>query len=185
MLARLGGNFAAQIAGIALSFADRFIVVGLLLRTLGTDAYSDWVLLLSSAGLLSLAELGLNIYFGNVWQKAHATRDSAQFQRMLGLSLTCSAGLGLILLCVMLFVLLSSDLVATLSLKTLTNREADIVFLLLGCATASRAMRGGVAQIYRGRQVFALGAMIDMISAAVLVIVLVAIAYPSAMTAKS
>ena len=175
MLARLSGNFAVQIFGIVLSFADRFILVGLLLRSLGTDAYSDWVLLLSSAGLLSLGELGLNIYYGNIWQQAHATGNGVRFQRMLGLSLTYSAGLGLALFSIMLLFVAAADLNATLSLKTLPPRQADLVFLLLGAAAASRAMRGGISQLYRGRQAFAVGMLVDLVFVAALFIALLAI----------
>jgi len=170
MLARLGGNFAAQIFGIFLSFADRFLVVGLLLRTLGTDPYADWVLLLSSAGLLSLAELGLNIYYGNIWQSAFAKGDEPRFQRMLGFALTCSGLLGLALLLFCLGLVSFIDFSQTLSLTGLTRGAAAAIFLLLGAATASRSMRGAVSQLYRGRLVFAVGTMIDQIFPASLVV---------------
>jgi O-antigen/teichoic acid export membrane protein len=172
MLKRLGLNFSAQFLSLALSFADRFIVVGLLLRTLGADSYADWILLLSSAGLLSLAEMGLNIYYGNVWQIAFVQGDSRRFQRQLGFALTVSLFLGAALGLVALGMAFFLDLQNVLSLKTVTSSSADIVFLFLGAAVISRAMRGAISQLYRGRQLFALGTAIDQVFPAMLVVAL-------------
>ena len=172
MLARFGGNLAAQTFGLALSFADRFLVVGLLLRTMGATGYSDWALLLSSAGLLAMAELGLNIYYGNEWQSAYAQGQEARFQRTLDVALFCSGALGLVLIFGALAVVASVDLAARLSLTTLSPRQADLVFLLLAAAVISRLVRGSISQIYRGRQAFARGVLIDMAFPASMVVAL-------------
>src|SRR5208337_2957082 len=92
MLARILRNTAAQSLTLLISFADRFLVVGILLRMWGPRVYSEWAVLLSCVGLFSLGELGLNIYYGNVLQKAWASEDRARFQRMISVAMACSLG---------------------------------------------------------------------------------------------
>ena len=150
MLARLTRNFGAQLVTVGVSFLDRFLVVGLLIRALGNDAYADWALLVSTAGLLGFAELGLNIYYGNVWQQSDATGDQRQFQRMLHVSLGCSAVLTLVLGLMAALVALTTDLTTALSLKTVRPTEAALVFCLLAAAVASRAARGGISSSIAG-----------------------------------
>lgn len=169
MLRRVGQSFGAQIFGLALGFFDRFIVVGVLLRTLGSPAYADWAVLLASAGLLSLAEGGLNIYFGNVWQRTFATGDRGGFQRMLSVSLGCAAILGAALLVVAVVIAARVDLPAALELRSLSGGQAALIFLLLAAAIVSRVTRGAVSQLYRGRGVFALGTVIDQLSSVALI----------------
>src|SRR6266436_5780010 len=89
-------NFAAQGLGFLISFADRFLVVGFLLRSWGPQVYSEWVVLLSFANLLMLGELGLNIYYGNVGQQASAVGDARKFQRMVSVALFCSAAVAVV-----------------------------------------------------------------------------------------
>jgi O-antigen/teichoic acid export membrane protein len=170
MLARLGLNFGAQLITVTVGFLDRFLVVGLLIRAMGNEAYADWTLLLSTAGLLAFGELGLNIYYGNVWQHAYTMRDKPSFQRMLRVSLACSTVLGVALVGVAAIVLGTIDLSAVLSLKSLAPSEAALTFFLLAAAISSRAARGGISQLYRGRQRFARGTIIDLLFPATLVL---------------
>lgn len=174
MLRRVTQNFAAQALSLVVSFADRFLVVGILLRVWGPQVYADWVLLLSCAGLLSLGELGLNIYYGNVLQKAHVNNDPGRFQRMVSVALACSLALGGLLGAVALLVLLSVDLPGFLSVSALSRGEAIVGLFLLGLATLSRIVRGGISPIYRGRQAFARGIVIDLGFLGSLVVVSVA-----------
>src|SRR5258707_11644512 len=97
MLARLARNTAAQLLSLLVSFVERFVVVGILLRGWGPQIYSEWAVLVSAASMLSLGELGLNIYYGNVLQKAWATADTERFQRTVAIALTCSIGVSIAL----------------------------------------------------------------------------------------
>jgi O-antigen/teichoic acid export membrane protein len=161
MISAVVRNFAAQGVGVLISFADRFLVVGLLLRSWGPQVYSDWVVLLSFANLLTLGELGLNIYYGNVWQQASAVGDAVRFQRMISVALFCSAAaacvtgiVGSVLLALLVF-----D--ERLPVTSLSRNDAVLVLVLLGAAVLSRVARGSISQIYRGRQAFARGTIID------------------------
>lgn len=173
MLSRVTRSFAAQLFGLLVIFADRFLVVGILLRVWGPDIYAEWAVLLSAASLLSLGELGLNIYFGNVWQKAFADKDAERFRRMVSVALACSLALGCLLGSVALAMLLWLDLPGGLSISTLSRGDSIGVLLALGVATLSRVVRGAISQIYRGRQEFARGIVIDQIFVAGLVLMTV------------
>ena len=163
MLRRVAASFAVQLGTLAVSFADRIVLVGILLRVWGTDLYSDWATLLAAAGLVTLGELGLNVYFGNHWQRAHAEADAPRFQRMLGLSLTTYTVIGAVLAALVLLFIFTVDLSAEFSLKALTPGEASLVFVLLAGAALLRVLRGSVSQIYRGRGQFAVGLWVDLV----------------------
>jgi hypothetical protein len=61
MLKRVGLSYGAQLLGLGISFADRFFILGVLMRAWGYDLCSDWTVLAAAAGTLSIAESGLNI----------------------------------------------------------------------------------------------------------------------------
>jgi O-antigen/teichoic acid export membrane protein len=172
MLDRVAKNAVAQSLSQLVQFADRFLVVGILLRSWGTQIYSDWVILLSYAGVLSIGELGLNIYYGNVYQKAWAAADTKRFQRMISVATTCSGVVAVLLGCLALVFLAAADLPT----KAMPHTEAIRVAVLMGAVTLSRIARGSISQIYRGRQEFAVGVLVDLLSpASALVFAIIAV----------
>lgn len=173
MLTRIGRSFAAQLVRLAVSFADRFLVVAVLLRAWGADVYAEWALILSFAGLVAVAELGLNIHYGNIWQKAFVEGDEAGFQRMISVALGCTLGMGTLVSGIALIVATIVDLPHWLSLAAISHGEALIIMVMLFLATLSRMMRGAISPIYRGRQAYATGVMVDVGYLAVLVIVVI------------
>lgn len=178
MLARIATSFSAQVLRLAVSLIDRVFVVAVLLRGWGTDVYADWSVLLSCTTLLSLAELGLNVHYGNVWQKAHVEQDAARFQRVLSVALGCTLLLGLIVAALGVAASFAVDLPRLLSVSTIPHAEALAILGLLALATISRMMRGAISQVYRGRQSYACGVTVDAASlAALAVTMLIAGAY--------
>ena len=129
----------------------------------GPQTYADWALLSSCAGLLSLGEIGLNVYFGNEWQKAHANNDQIKFRRIVNVALACSIFMACLLGTFALVALLSVDLRKVLSISVLSRNESLIVFCLLGMVSLSRIARGVITQIYRGRGEFARSIIIDQV----------------------
>lgn len=166
MLTRIGTSFAAQLLSLALSFADRFLLVGILLRAWGPAVYADWAVLFASAGLLSLGEFGLGIYFGNVWQRTHASGEAKKFRRMVQVSIFCYCLLACLLATIALAVALSGDLRQLLSIGNLSRTDTVMVFLLLAAISISGVLRGSISQIYRGRGEFARGIMVSSLSLA-------------------
>lgn len=168
MIARAGKNFGAKLLGLAISFADRFLVVGVLLRSWGANLYAEWAILMAAAGFLALGEMGLNIYFGNLWQQHSASGDKAAFQRTLGLALAWSIALGASLAALLAAALVATDVAGALSIRLLSREDAQIVLVLLCVGTISRSMRGAVSQLYRGRQQYAVGTLVDQVQFATL-----------------
>jgi O-antigen/teichoic acid export membrane protein len=164
MLKAISRNFAAQGLGLLVSFLDRFVAVGVLLRSWGPETYSAWVVLLSCAGLLSLGELGLNIYYGNVWRQAWANGNAVQFARTVSVALFCSSAVAVTLAVLGMIVSSSTNLPVLLSVRGLPHWEALAILYVLGAATVSRIARGGISQIYRGREAFAAGTVVDLAS---------------------
>ena len=162
MIDRIGKNVGAQLISLAVSFVDRIILVGVLLRSWGADAFSDWSVLLSTAGLLSLGELGLNIYYGNALEKARSGGESPGMKRIVSVALAVSFLVALFLGATGLLLLSFWDLPRLLEVGTFQHREAEIVLAILGGVTLSRLSRGAISQIYRGHGQFALGIIVDL-----------------------
>jgi len=161
VLRRVASNVVTQVVSQALAFADRFILVGLLVRTWGADTYGDWVVLAATAGLLSLGELGLGIYFGNSWQQAQAIGDQPRFARLVRVSLFCY---GVIVFALGTFVAVFAAVGAPQNLLSeggLAPADAVVVFVFLACTQLSAIMRGSISQIYRGRGEFARGTLLS------------------------
>ena len=169
MLRRAGLNLAAQVLSLAMSVADRLIVVGLIIRSWGTEIYADWAALLAAASMLGLAEMGMNIYFGNVWQQARARDDDVAVQRALGTSLFVYACLGLPLAIGGALALATFNIPAVLSIKSIPISDARAVLAVLGAAMIVHVMRGSIAQLYRGHQEFARGTLVDLATSATIV----------------
>lgn len=161
MIGAVVRNFAAQGLGVLISVADRFLVVGLLLRSWGPQVYSEWVVLFSFANLLTLGELGLSIYYGNIWQQASAVGDAGKFQRMVSVAIFCSGAVAFVVGAFSLAVL--ALLNGRLPITSLSRNDAVAVLILIGAAVLSRIARGSISQIYRGKQAFARGTIVDLV----------------------
>lgn len=166
MLRRVATNFLAQFASILLSFLDRFLVVGVLLRSWGTATYADWAVLAAATGLLASFELGLNVYTGNALQQAFASGSEERFQRTLQIATGLSLVVGTVLLTGAILFCAVTNLETALSIKHLSNADAVPIFLLLAIAVIARVMRGSISQVYRGRGAFAAGTMVDQAAVA-------------------
>ena len=143
------------------SFGDRIVVVGLLIRGWGAGAYSDWATLLAATGLFSLAELGFQIQYGNLLAAAHARGDAAARQRTIGVGLFFYAALAVLLLLPLAAAAAGLDLVKIFRLNRMAGEEAAAVFLLLGATSVFHIARAGLSQIYRGRSEFHRGIFVD------------------------
>jgi hypothetical protein len=177
MLNRIGWNFIVQLIGLMLSFLDRFLIVGLLLRVWGAEKFADWAILLSCAGMIASTELGLNIYYGNTWQRLNVNGDTASFNRLLSIALGIAACLGCALCIIATTIPLLFNLKFSLSISSLSSTHALACYFLLTATAISRVLRGSISQIYRGRGLYAAGAMIDLVAQfSAIVITLVAAA---------
>lgn len=160
MVRRVYGSFFAQFWTLVLSLAERLLLVGILLGVWGADLYADWAIILAAAGLVSMGEMGLNVYFGNSWQRSWAHHDEKEFQRAIGVSLSTYAVLGFCLGILVAGYALVKDFSA-FSFKSLEPQVAVLMFILLAGTNVLKVMRGSISQIYRGRGQFAAGIMVN------------------------
>ncbi|NNE23911.1 MAG: hypothetical protein HKN11_15015, partial [Rhizobiales bacterium] len=177
MLRRVSTSFAAQIWALFLALADRLILVAVLLRVWGTDLYADWAIIFAAANLISMGELGLNVYLGNAWQRAFAHADEPLFQRLVSISLAIYLALTTILMVMACTAALAVGLGNRLSLQMIDGNTAIQIFAILIVAFALRIMRGSISQIYRGRGQFAAGTIINSLSTAALIVAVVTAAW--------
>jgi O-antigen/teichoic acid export membrane protein len=165
MFVTVARNTAAQFLTVLVSFADRFLVVGILLHAWGPEVYSEWAVLLSSAGLLVLGELGLNIIFGNALQHAWATGDRLRFQRLVSIGLSTCLGAGVVWAIIAAAAFAIVDFPQSLSVTEITHSQAVLVLAVLGAASILRIPRSALSQIWRGRQEYAVGSLVTLIHA--------------------
>lgn len=173
MLDRIGQNFLAQLLSTALSVADRLVVVGLLVRSWGADIFADWAVLFATAGLVSMFEFGHNIYVGNALQKANAANDATGFQRVLSVAMWCGFALFAALVTCGGAIVFLGGTVDRLGLKALSPTSAYVVLALLGLCLISRAARGAFSQTYRGRGIYAVGTLVNLVPTAATMVGLV------------
>lgn len=72
-LSRIGRDYLAQIVGVAASFADRLLIPGVFLRSLGVSAFSAWGVVIAAASLITILDFGITRYFTN--RLVHAVND--------------------------------------------------------------------------------------------------------------
>jgi len=166
MIDRVGSNLAAQLFTQALAFVDRFILVGLLVRAWGPWLYSDWVVLGAAAGLLSIFEFGLGIYFGNAWQQATATDERPRFVRLVKVSIACYLAIVGVLTFVTLTFVLLGEPTRVLAIQALPPSDTRLVFALLAASSIISILRGSISQVYRGVGQFARGTIVTAVPTA-------------------
>ena len=161
MLRKIGQNLSAQLVAPLLSLVDRLLIFGLLIRAWGPAVYADYAVALSAAGMLTLAECGLNIYFGNAWQKAFSTNNQPAFERAVGVAIFLY-GVILAVLVLAIVTVFATDAIAHVArFRAFAHDEGRVVFTLLALTATARVGRGSVSQIYRGRGAFARGMVIQ------------------------
>jgi hypothetical protein len=161
MLRKSARNLGSQIVSFAVTFGDRIILIGLLIRSWGAETFSDWVTLVAAAGLFSLAELGFQIQYGNRLSQAHARGDATAYARALSVGLFVYGALVAAFLIVLGAIFFTIDITRAFRLSRLSHGAAALVFGTLGVAGILRVARAALSQIYRSRGEFHRGILVD------------------------
>ncbi len=146
---RASRNFLSQLAMLGVSFADRILFTGLLLRAWGTDTFSDWATLLAAGNLLVASEFGYQIVLGNSLVKAANRGRRRAFNRLVGLGMFFYLALCTALLTGMAAFVLTADLRKFFELVAIPRPVA--VFAPIVGYVCLRIARTGLTQIYRGK----------------------------------
>jgi hypothetical protein len=161
MLRKSALNFASQAINFVVSFGDRILLVGLLIRSWGADVYSDWATLLAVAALLGLAELGFQIQYGNRLSMAKTRGDSAAYARTLGVGLFFYASLAAALTLLLIVILFGFDFALIFRLRNLDKVQAGLIFGTLAVTSIIHIGRAALSQIYRSQGEFHRGIVVD------------------------
>ena len=171
-------NIAAQVIAFAASMVDRIVLVGILLRAWGPDVFSDFAVLQSAAQLVTIAELGMQLYFINVMQSAHVNGDRELFRRLssihLGVILTIVGALG----CVVLGFGAFGDVGFLVNITHIEPVSALRIFILYACGNLLGIVRSTTTTIYIAAGDFAVSILVGacILMASTCVSVLVALA---------
>lgn len=143
-------NIASHAASLAVSFADRLVLVGVLIRVWGTDLYADWVTLLAVTSLLTFFEFGFQVHLGNSLNQAAAKNDKPGFQRLVGLGFTFYSVLAIAVLTLSTIVVFVLGVDGLLTLDSNVSANYGTVYLILTTILALRMGRNALTQIFRG-----------------------------------
>lgn len=84
MRVRILQGVSAGAVGQVLNLAGRLLLVPLFLKTWGSEAYGEWLMLSTLPAWLALSDLGGQVYFVNRLTMAWAARDIPMFRKVLG-----------------------------------------------------------------------------------------------------
>lgn len=160
-LKRIVTEQVMQFLAISVSLVDRLLLVGLLYRFWGSSTFEAWSVALAFAGLVSLFELGFNMYFSNRLMIETENGQLHNAQRTLRLANLIFG------LCAALSILATVGLLLLVGLPTVSTELAGgvaVTIVLLSLATALRLSLAGVYGLYRANRQFGRFVMIGMSS---------------------
>lgn len=147
LLERIGRNTLAQLLSLGVTFADRLIGAGLLVRAWGPERFGEWALLFSGACLILLGEAGCGTVLGNLWQRARGD----------AVARVC----GLAAIVAMIQAVVLAGLAGLWLAFSGLRGEDGAAFSILALALVLLAARGGVGQFLRAKGEFAAGALLE------------------------
>lgn len=132
---RLLWAFGAQSSLVAVRAAQQLLTVPILIWGWGIETYHDWIIIFNATNFLSVLDLGMQLYFGNVFLFAWSSKDYGTYRRSIGIAFwfygciitLCIIALGLTLKFV--------PWQALLSVQTLDNNSFNWTVGILAIAT--------------------------------------------------
>ncbi|WP_042699085.1 hypothetical protein [Azospirillum sp. B506] len=162
LLRRLAAGIGAQGAAQGALILSTLLSVPAFLAAWGGDVFADWLVLSAAAGLLTLADLGVCGYLGNMLRAAWARGDEAAGRRALQI------GLGVyIVLCAAVAAAVATasmlvDVPALLGVVRLDGARAT--FLMLALTTVILLPRSLIATVHSARGRFHREVLLLMLS---------------------
>lgn len=148
---RLFWSFGAQSVAILLRIVQQIVLVPILIKAWGTALYADWITISSAVALLSMLDLGMQIYFGNAMLIAWSRQDITAYRRYLG---TAFALYSVVLTAVAATLIATTLLLSWptfLGTRALSPQSALWTTGLLAISTLSLIPFGVVTAVYRAR----------------------------------
>jgi hypothetical protein len=149
-LRRLAGEQITQVFSIAVGFLDRILLTAVLIRLWGHSQFETWSVCLSIAGLVSLFELGFNLYFNNRMMaecERGAFEQARHTYHLANTIFVFSAAIGLLAIAVVVGLSGSAYLTGGI--------DGKIIVMVIASVTALRLALCGVNALYRAHRQFA------------------------------
>lgn len=127
---RIFNNYSVGLIGFIITFLQTIITVPILLHYWGNDLYGIWIALFAGFILLQTLDFGHQSYIGNLLNiEYHIKKEN--FAKYLGSSLTIAIFLGIIQLCLTLFLIVAGYLSNFLGISILETDYSIISVSLL------------------------------------------------------
>ena len=148
---RLLSSFSAQSASLLLRTLLQLILVPIFLRGWGAALYADWLLVFSTAGFLSVLDLGMQTYFGNALLSAWSRQQPLEYRRILGIALVLYAAVLSTAVAVLVGIGLGLSWSRVIATSTADEATVAWTFGLLAASTLVLILTGLLTAVYRAR----------------------------------
>jgi O-antigen/teichoic acid export membrane protein len=157
---RLALGWAGKMLALAIAVAEQILLVPVFLFFWGPAIYGDWLVMLSTAGLLVLLDAGLQTYYANAFHLALSRGEADRFRRLLH---QAAAAYTAIVAVALPAALLAGALVrwpAALNLGSTGAGSASFVLALLAAFFLTRLPFGAANAVYRAHGDYVVGVMV-------------------------
>ncbi len=151
ILARIGREYLGQMFAFVVSLADRLLTAGILIRYWGADAFSDWTVAVSAAGLIVLLDFGFNAYLPNRLMATVGRGEAERAEHVFSAgnaAILCASLVGFVFVCL---VFATSGVAPS---SSLARRELFEVVAVLTLAAAARQSTAMLVSVYRAHRDF-------------------------------
>lgn len=148
---RLIRGISAQSLAIVVRVVQQVAFVPILIAFWGVELYQDWIVVFSAANLLSMTDLGMQLYFGNRMLSAWSRGDKTEFRRAIGIAIflyVCILGA---VVAALFLTFMSVSLIPYLGIKLLAPSTVAIITIILALSVLSSVPLGLYTAIYRAR----------------------------------
>ena len=149
MRVRILQGVSAGAVGQALNLAGRLLLVPLFLKTWGSEAYGEWLILSTLPAWLALSDLGGQVYFVNRLTIAWAARDIPMFRKTLGTAMAVFLFLPGFLFLILSLLILVFPIPALLGVSATPPTIGKGVMLFLALQVLVSLPQGLVLGVYR------------------------------------
>lgn len=149
---RLVREYISQIVAFGVAIADRILVAAVLVRYWGVDDFAAWTVAVSFAGITSVFDFGVNLYFSNQLMfkvQSRNQEDALRYFHAGNSAALLSAGTGFFV--ALLAILISVSQISSIAV----TQELLIGSIALAGATALRMAASVILSVYRAHDQFA------------------------------
>jgi O-antigen/teichoic acid export membrane protein len=151
MKRRLLWSLSAQVIALTLRAVLQIVMVPVLLFAWGASLYADWIVISSATAFLSVIELGMQTYFGNLFLMAWSRGDQAGYRRHYATGMCLYAGLLVLAMIILLAVTSVVSWPSVFGIHAMSSDAALLTCAIMAVASLSLIPTGILTARYRTR----------------------------------